>query len=299
MADTKLVFVTGATGAQGGSVARHLLQDSSYSVRALTRRASSDAAQSLRDAGAEVVEGDLEDAGTLQELIQGCDAVFGVTNYWEHFDREKIHGKNLVDAVAAAGVDHFVFSTLPHVNKLTRGEYTVPHFDIKGELEDYTSNKGLNATFVHVAFYYENFIHFFPLQEAEDGSLRFGFPQGDTPLAAVSAADIGGVVKAIFDRPDEYIGKTVGIVGDDLPPAEYAEIMTRHLGRKVSYQYIPRDDFAALGFPGAQDLADMFDYNRTNIPNRKNDLEHSRSLYPDMTSFDRWVQQHTDELNPA
>jgi len=141
-----------------------------------------------------------------------------------------------------------------------------------------------------VAFYYENFLDFFLPKLQEDGSYLFGFPQGDTPLAAVSVEDVGGVVATIFERPDEFRNQTVGIVGDDLPCSKYAEIMSRVLGKKIIYRYIPREVFAKLGFPGAEDLANMFEYNRLFIPNRQADLEQSLALYPEMQRFEPWVE---------
>ncbi|MFQ5817624.1 MAG: NmrA/HSCARG family protein [Terriglobia bacterium] len=289
MTEPKTILVTGATGAQGGGVARQLLAGGKFAVRCLSRNPNSEKATALKQAGAEVVKGDFEDVASLRSALTGCYGVFGVTNYWEHFEKEYPQGKNLMDAVAAAKVEHFVFSALPYAKKLTQGALAVPHFDSKGQLEEYGRGRGLAATFVHVAFYFENFLFFFPPQKQADGTFSFGFPQGDTPLAGVAVEDVGGVVAAIFDRRAEFRGKTVGIVGDDLPSQRYAEIMTRVLGKKVVYNYIPREVFASFTFPGAEDLANMFEFNRLHIPNRKADLEQSRTLYPRMQSFESWL----------
>lgn len=297
--DRRLILVTGATGAQGGSVTRHLLKRGTFGVRALTRDPDSAKAEALRQAGAEVVRGDLEDPAGLRAALDGCYGCYGVTNFWEHFEREAELGRNLVDAVAASGVEHFVFSTLPNVKQLTDGELEVPHFDIKGELEDYARGRDIPATFVHIAFYYENFLAFFPPQKQEDGSFVVGFPQGDTPLAGVAAEDVGGVVAVIFERRDEFLGKTLYIVGDDIPAADYATIMSRVLGRDVSYRHIPRDVFAGFGFPGAEDIANMFEFYRTRVPNRRADLERSRSLYAGMQGFEAWLEAHRDEMLAA
>lgn len=289
MATQQHIVVLGATGAQGGSVAHHLLQSGKFVVRALTRNPDSEKALALKKAGAEVVKGDLDDVGSLQAALEGAYGVFGVTNFWEHFDKEAQHGRNLVDAVAAANVEHFVFSTLPHVKKITNGELDVPHFDIKGQLEEYARSRGLKATFVHLAFYFENFLFFFPPQKQEDGTFAFGFPQGDTPLAGLAVGDLGGIVTPVFESPDRFIGKTIYVVGDDLPPKTYAEIMTRVLGKPVSYNFIPRDVFASFDFPGADDLANMFDYYRRFVPNRQTELEQCRALYPKLQTFEEWL----------
>lgn len=292
MAKRNVILITGATGAQGGSVAAHLLKGGTFAVRALTRNPQSDRARGLAREGAEVVAGDLADRASVERALAGCHGCFGVTNFWEHFGKEAEHGRNLVEAVAASGVRHFVFSTLPAVKKITGGELDVPHFDIKGELEEHARVRELPATFVHIAFYYENFLTFFPPQKQEDGSYSFGFPQGDTPLAMVSVEDVGGIVAPVFTRREEFLGRTIGIVGDDRPCAEYASDMSRVLGKTIRYQHIPREVFAGFGFPGADDLANMFEFNRTRIPNRNADLEESRKLYAQIRTFYTWLEQN-------
>jgi uncharacterized protein YbjT (DUF2867 family) len=298
MSDKK-ILVLGATGAQGGGVARHLLASGDVSVRCLTRNPNSDKAAALASAGAEVLKGDLDNIDSVFAAAKGCWGVFAVTNFWEHFGKEKEfqQGKNVVDAVSQAGVEHMVFSTLPHVSKITKGALDVPHFDGKGQIEEYARTTGAGATFLHVAFYYENWLSFFPPQKQEDGSFVFGFPQGDTKLAAVCVEDVGGVVAGIFNDPSRYKDKVVGAVGDDLPAANYANMMSRALGKQIVYNYIPRDVFASFEFPGAEDLANMFEYNRLHIPDRQADLEESRLLYPRMQSFETWIRANKTKFN--
>lgn len=296
MAEEKTILVTGATGAQGGGVVRHLLKGGKFRVRCLTRNPESERAQALVQAGAEVARGDLGNPESLQTAMEGCYGVFGVTNFWEHFEKESFHGKNLIDAVKESAIEHFVFSTLPDTQKLSDGKLEVPHFDMKARMEEYGRSLKLPATYARVAFYYENFLSFFPPKLQEDGSFMFGFPQGDTPLAAVSSEDVGGVVATIFDRPDKFLNQTVGIVGDDQPCADYAEIMSRVLGKKIIYRYIPLEVFSKLGFPGAEDLANMFEYNRLFIPNRQADLEQSLALFPEMRRFESWVDANRQKF---
>jgi uncharacterized protein YbjT (DUF2867 family) len=285
----KTILVIGATGAQGGSVARHLLARGEFAVRALTRNPDSEASKELRWLGAETVLGTLDDRASLRAALKDVYGVFGVTNYWEHFAKELEHGRNLINAVAGAHVEHFVFSSLPSVYKESNGELSAPHMDLKFELEEYARSLGIPSTFVHVAFYYDNFFSFFPPQKSEDGKYHFGFPQGDTPLAGVAAEDIGGPVASIFGDPAEYIGRTVGIVGEDLTGRDYAAILSAISGKEVQYNHVPREIFAAYGFPGADDLADMFDFNRRFIPNRSADIRQSRNLYPAMQTFEQWA----------
>ena len=293
------ILVVGATGAQGGSVARHLLRAGSYEVRCLTRRPGSPAARQIAELGGEVVEGDLSNPADLRAALRGCDGAFGVTNYWEHFEREFEHGRNFVDALMASGIQHAVISTLPHAKLLSGGRLAVPHLDTKGRIEEYARSAGLPATYVHVAFYYENFLNYFPPRRQRDGRYVFGFPQGSTPLAAVAAEDLGGVVAAIFAESFWYREKVVGVVGDDLRCDDYAEVMHRVLGREFAYRYIAHDAFAAQGFPGARDLADMFEFNRQYVPNRRLDLAKARELYPEIRPFERWLRSHAPAFERA
>jgi uncharacterized protein YbjT (DUF2867 family) len=292
----KTILVFGATGAQGGSVARNLLSRGKFGVRAITRKPDSDAANALRALGAEIAPGDLDDPASLDVALEGVYGAFGVTNFWEHFDREEIHGRNLVNAVAKAGVEHFIFSTLPPIAKETNGALKSPHFDLKAEHEELARKLGIPATFVHVPFYYENFLYFFPPRPAGDGTYSFGFPQGDTPLAAISVDDVGKLVAPMFEHPEQYIGKVVKLAGDEIPPAEYAEALSRASGKRVSYFHVPRETFAALGFPGAEDLADMFEYYRVHMPSRAADLETCRAIAPDLQSFAEWTMKNAGKL---
>lgn len=296
----KTVLVTGATGLQGGSVARHLLGSGYYNVRCLTRNTNSEKARALRAAGAQLAAGDLADRASLTSAMTGCDAVFAVTNWWEGLDsaKEVAHGRNLVDAAVETRIAQFLFSTLPGAKTISGGKIPVAHLDTKEVIEQYARSQGLNGVYFNVAFYFENFISFQMLQSQPDGTLAFGFPQGDVPLAGVGIEDLGGVVKAVLERWDEFQGKVVGVVGDDKPCSEYAEVMTRVLGRKTVYQHIPRDAYAKFPFPGAEDLAAMFEFNRLYIPNRKADVELCRRLYPAMRDFESWLKANRAMFQP-
>ena len=292
----KTILVFGATGAQGGSVARNLLSRDRFDVRALTRKPDSPAAQELRSLGAEIVRGDLDDAASVRAALKGVYGVYGVTNFWEHFEKEGPQGRTLVEAVAAANVDHFIYSTLPPIEKATGGALKSPHFDLKAEHEELARRLAIPSTFVHVPYYYENFLYFFPPRPAGDGTYQFGFPQGDTPLAAISVEDVGKIVAPMFEQPSQWMGKVVKLAGDEIPAAEYAAAMSRATGLNIRYAYVPRETFAALGFPGAEDLADMFEYYRLHIPSRKRDIEAGRAIAPDLQSFETWVTRNAARL---
>ena len=268
------------------------MKQKKFAVRILTRDAGSGRARSLQKAGAEIVQGDMGDINSLFSAMQGCYGVYGVTNFWEHFAREYQLGINIIDAAKAAGIKHLVLHSMPDYYKLSNGLYSVPQYDIKAAVEQYSRRQGMLATYLQMGFYYENFFTQFPLQKDNRGEFYFGFPQGDTPLAAVSVEDVGGIVASVFDHPAEYIGRTICAVGDDLTSEQYAAVMSEVLQRTVYYQYIERNEYAAYNFPGAEELANMFEVQRLFIPSRQADLEESRKLNPSMQSFPEWVSRN-------
>jgi len=292
----KTIFVTGATGGQGGSVVRHLLADGKFKVKALTRNPDSDKAKELKALGAELVKGDANDEAAMAEAMKGCYGVFGVTNFWEHFDKEYDHGINIINAVVKSGVPNFVLSTLANYEKITNGKFKVPHFDLKAKFQEHAASVKPDTIFIHVAFYYENFLSFFPPQKNEDGSLSFGFPQGDTKLSAVAVEDVGGIVNTIFNDPEQFYGKVIGAVGEDITGNEYADIMTKVLGKKFNYSYIPHDVYSKLDFPGAEELANMFEAQRLFVPQRQKDLEEAKRLFPGIRSFEQWLGANKDKF---
>ena len=299
MEQKKIILVTGATGAQGGSVARHLLAEGEFSVRCLTRNAKSNEALALANAGAELVEGNMDDVNSLLLAMKGVYGVFGVTNFWEHFENEYQHGKNIIDAVVESNVAHFIFSSLPPAEKISNGRFIVPHFDIKAALQEYAKSLRPDTSFVHVAGYYDNFATFCLPQKAADGNYYLQLPQGDTKYASFDVEDLGGVVASIFRFPAVYKGRTVGVVGADMPCADYAAIMSKVLQLNIFYKAVSQEEYAALGFPGAEELAAMYTYNKLHIPNREMDLIESYGLYPSMQTFESWLIKNKKRFQEA
>ncbi len=137
----------------------------------------------------------------------------------------------------------------------------------------------------------------FAIQKREDGNFHFGFPQGETKLGGVSVKDVGGVIAAIFERRNDYLEKTVRIVSETKTPDEYAEIMSKILGVKVIYDYIPRETFAGLGFPGAADLADMFEFYKKYITDESQAIEESKRLFPGIKDFETWMVENKSKFD--
>src|SRR5258708_20818145 len=212
MADRTLV--TGGTGRQGGAVGRALLKLGKAEMRCLTRHPDSEAAKTFKQLGADVVKADFDDPASLNPVLRGCTGVFGVTNFWEAFLREYEQGANLIDAASEAGVAHLVLSTLPSAAKISNGAIAAPLFETKARMEEHARLRGVPFTFVHVAFYFENFINYFPPQRQADGNYGFGFPMAEAPLAALAVDDTGGVVTAIFESRPAFLGTTLDFVGD-------------------------------------------------------------------------------------
>src|SRR5436190_769580 len=229
MADKKIIAVVGATGTQGGGLARAILADPSggFAVRAITRDPGKENAKVLAAKGAEVVQANLDDVESLKKAFAGAYGVYAVTNFWEHFsgEKEKAQAKNIADAAKAAGVKHVIWSTLEDIRKFMKADdkrmpmlqqkYRVPHFDAKAEAN--SSFSGLPTTFLVTSFYWDN-LYMFGLapKKGEDGKLAWAFPMGTAKMAGIAAEDIGKVAYGIFKAGNQYIGKTVGIMGEAL-----------------------------------------------------------------------------------
>jgi uncharacterized protein YbjT (DUF2867 family) len=313
MPDRKIIAVIGATGAQGGGLVRAILADrsSGFLVRAVTRNPDSEKAQSLRAAGAEVVGADIDDPATLGKAFAGAYGAFCVTNFWEHFspERELDQARNMAQAAKAAGVQHVIWSTLEDTRKWVPlesdqmptlgGKYKVPHFDAKGEADDVFRHAGVPTTFLLTAFYWENFIYFGSgPQRGPDGSLALVFPMDDKKLPGIAVEDIGKAAYAIFKRGKEFIGKTVAIAGEHLSGEEMARAMSAALGQEIRYQNVPPEVYRGFGFPGADDLGNMFQFKRdfndyfVGIRN----LDDVRRLNPELQSFEEWLAVHKEQI---
>lgn len=292
-ASKPVILVTGATGPQGGSVARHLLARGHVAVRALVRNTRTPAARALASAGATLVTGDLGDADAVHRAMDGAWGLFGVTDWWEHFDAEYRHGVHLVEAARDVGVHHVVLSTQQGVQGPSDYALRARHHDLKAEIESYARVQQLPATFVHVAFGFEELFSLVPPVRDADGHTTFRFPLGEGALPAVSLDDVGGVVATIFEQYEPFIGRTVPIVGEAQPMQEFAAIMTAMLRMPVAYEHESRERFARREQLGASDLADMFHYWRTRASDWQDALEASRVLYPAIRDFPTWLAERT------
>jgi uncharacterized protein YbjT (DUF2867 family) len=311
MADKKVIAVIGATGAQGGGLVRAIAADSSgeFSARAITRDASSEKAEALKSLGVEVVQADLDDRASLESAFAGAYGVFGVTNFWEHFSPEKEieQAGNIAAAAKTAGVTHVIWSTLedtrlwvpldddrmPTLNE----KWKVPHYDGKGEAN--SAFAGLPVTLLETSFYWENMIYFgMGPQRGEDGSLAITFPIAEAHLSGMAAEDIGKAALGIFKAGDEYIGKTVSIAGEHATGAEMAAALTDAFGEPVAYNAVSPEAYRGFGFPGAEDLGNMFQVT-TEFESEygsKRDVDATRKLNPELKDFRGWLAENKDRI---
>jgi uncharacterized protein YbjT (DUF2867 family) len=254
----------------------------------------------------------LDDQASLERALAGAYGAFGVTNYWEHFSPEKelVQAANLARAAKAAGLKHVIWSTLEDTRRWVplddqrmptlMGKYKVPHFDAKGEADQLFRDLGVPTTFLPTAFYWDNMIHFGSgPQKGPDGRLALAFPMDDKKLPAIAVEDIGKAAYTIFQRGAEFIGRTVGIAGEHLSGPEMAATMSRALGREIGFNAVPPEVYRGFGFPGADDLGNMFQFKRdfNDYYRGVRSVDFSRSLNPELQSFETWLARHKDEIH--
>jgi uncharacterized protein YbjT (DUF2867 family) len=313
MNNKRIIAVVGATGAQGGGLVREILNDASggFAVRAITRDAGSDKAKELAKAGAEVVAADVDDAESLKRAFQGAYGAYCVTFFWAHFSPEKelAEARAMATAARDARLQHVIWSTLEDTrqwvplndNRLPTlmGKYKVPHFDAKGEANRVFSELGVPTTFLLTSFYWDNFIHFgMGPKKGANGHLAITLPMDDKKLPGIAAEDIGRCAYGIFKKGREFIGKTVGIAGAHLTGTQMASSFTRALGREVRYSAVTPEAYRGFGFPGAEDLGNMFQFKRDFEKEfcGARSLEFSRALNPALQDFDTWLERNKSRI---
>jgi len=201
----RLIVVAGATGKQGGAVARSLLERG-FQVRALTRNPQKPEAQALADQGAEVVQGDMEDRSSMERALEGAYGIFSVQNFWESgYDGEVQQGKGVADAAKAAGVEHLVYSSVGSAHRQTG----IPHFESKWEVENHVRQIGLPYTILRPTAFMQNWE--WTREMILGGTLAQPFDP-DKPFQQVAVEDVGTFAAIAFENPDRWIGREVEIL---------------------------------------------------------------------------------------
>ncbi len=304
--DKKIIAVMGATGAQGGGLVRAILADTEgpFVARAITRQPDSEKGRALAALGVEVVAGDADRPESLDRAFAGAHGAFCVTSFWEHMspDRELAQAAALARATRRAGVEQAVWSTLEDTRlripldsdrlPTLQAKYKVPHFDAKGEADAIFAAEGAPTSYLLAAWYWDNMIHFGAgPRRGEDGKLTLALPLGGTKLPGIAAADIGGCALGLFRRGAVAVGERAGIAAAILSGEEIAAALARHLGEPVGFYDVPFDVYRGFGFPGADDLANMFEYQAILGEEflRARSVETTRALNPGYQSFDTWL----------
>lgn len=313
MADKKIIAVLGATGAQGGGLVRAILNDpqGGFAVRAITRDVNSDKAKALANLGAEVVAANVDEVASLKQAFAGAYGAYCVTFFWAHFSPEKelAEAKSMAEAAKHAGLRHVIWSTLEDTRKWVplsdsrmptlKDKYKVPHFDAKGEANHFFTDLGLPVTFLLTSFYWDNFIYFgMGPKKGPDGKLAITLPMGDKKLPSMAAEDIGRCAYGIFKKGRKFIGKTVGIAGEHLTGGQLAAGFSSMLGQDVRYNAVSPEVYRGFGFPGADDLGNMFQFNgdfESYFCGARN-LATARALNPALQTFAGWLSANKSRI---
>ena len=266
-------------------------------------------ARALAELGAEVVEADLDDPASLGRAFAGAYGGFFVTNFWEHFspEREIVQAGNMARAAREVGLEHVIWSTLEDTRRRVplsdprmptlQGKYKVPHFDGKGEAD--ALFEGLPVTYLLTSFYWDNLIHFgMGPKKGADGRLAFTLPMADKKLPGIAVEDIGRAAYGIFQRGAEFVGRRIGIAGEHLTGAQMAAALSRALGKQVVHDAATPAAYRELGFPGADDLGNMFQY-KAEFEREfcgARDLALSRSLNPRLQTFAQWLDANKGRI---
>ncbi len=313
MADKKIIAVVGATGTQGGGLVRAILGDSSggFAVRALTRDVDSEKAQELAKLGAEVVQADLDSGPSLMAAFDGAYGAFCVTFFFEHFvpEKELVQAAAMAQAAKQAGLKHVVWSTYEDTRKFVplsddrmptlMEKYKVPQFDAKAEANKAFSQFGVPVTYMLTSFYWENLIYMgMGPRKGAGGKLELTLPMGDKRLPGIAAEDVGRCAYCIFKAGFDLLGKTVGVAGDHATGAQMAAALAKELGQAVAYNPLTPEEYRELGFPGADEFGNMFQFMQdfeSEFCGARN-LDSARALNPSLQTFGGWLSKNKDRI---
>jgi uncharacterized protein YbjT (DUF2867 family) len=312
MLSKKIIVVFGATGAQGGGLAHAILNDpnSEFAVRAVTRNRGSDKAKALAKIGAEIVTADIDDPQSMKRVLKGSYGAYFVTFFWSHLsaEREYEEAHGMAKAAKDAGLEHVIWSTLEDTRKYIQldddrmptlqGKYKIPHFDAKGAANHFFIDLKVPVTFLMASFYWDNLITSGP-KKGPDGKLYLTLPLDDKKMAGIASEDIGKCAYGIFKKGKELIGKTIGVSGEHLTGKEMATALSSALGKEVLYNNVTPDTFRSFGFPGAEELGNMFQFYRDfdKECNSVRDVNFSRKLNPELKSFQQWLSENAQRIS--
>jgi uncharacterized protein YbjT (DUF2867 family) len=283
----RTILVTGATGNQGGSIARHLLQLGKFKVRAMVRDENKPAAKALKQLGAELILADFNDRASLDRAVQGVYGVFSIQDFREGADVEIQHGNAIADAAKASGVQHFVYSSVGSAERNTG----IPHFDSKFQVEEHIRSLGLPHTILRPVFFFYNYNGMLPM--VKNGTL----PQPlspDTKLQQLSEEDYGEMVAEVFERPADFANRAIEVASVEMTMPEIAAAFSHVLGKKVEYQQIP---FEAFEQQAGEEVTTMFCWFE-NVGYGA-DFAQLKRDFPAPTDFESYLRDHVVMGSPS
>ena len=289
----KTIVVIGATGSQGKGVVNTLVQDGSFNVRATTRNP-----EKYSGKAHETVFADLTDLHSLKDAFKDAYGVFVVTDFWAGAD-EIAQGRNAVEAAKAAGVQHFIWSTLPDVESISKGEFDVPHFSNKSKVDDVVKNARFKyTTFVEAPFYFQNLIGRLAPQEKQDGTTGWTFPLDPTKKVIhwSDINDMGKVVAGAFLQPEKAgNGNYLALATELSSFNDVLEAYKKH-GAAYSFTQVPGEIFSTF-FEGAKEMAEMCGFWEKYTymgPDSASKIELAKEIATsEYVTFDQWIKQNS------
>jgi uncharacterized protein YbjT (DUF2867 family) len=288
----KTIAVVGATGAQGNGLVNALFNEGTFNVRAITRNP-----EKYSGKAHEKAFGDLNNVQSLKEAFKNAYGVFVVTNFWEGAD-EITQVKNAVDAARGAGIEHFVWSTLPDVESISHGEFEVPHFTNKAKADNLVRSAGFTYyTFVQPPFYFQNFIHVMAPQPKQDGSTGWTLPIDPTKkiFHMADINDLGKVVTGVFLQPEKVGNGAYLSLATELNSFNDVIKAYKVNGKEYSFTQVPPEVFSTF-FEGAKEVAAMLRYFEKHTymgPNSKAQIELAEEIATKkFVSFQEWIGQN-------
>jgi uncharacterized protein YbjT (DUF2867 family) len=277
--ETRVILVAGATGKQGGAAVRHLL-GGTFRVRALTRDPEAGRAQPLREIGAELVQGDLTDRASLDKALAGAWGVFSMATPFEAGPEAEVRqGTTLGDAAKAAGVRHYVYSSVGGADR----DSGVPHFESKWAIENHLRSLDLPLTIIRPTYFFENFAGGWSLQPTDEGYALAMPLSPERTLQAAAVDDVGAFAALAFREPDRFRGQEFELAGDEMTGPGYCEAMSRDLGTPVRYQQLRWEAIRGR----SEDVYRMYDFFERE--GYAADIAHLRELHPGLQSFQAWL----------
>ena len=272
------ILVVGATGRQGGAVARYLT-GAGWKVRAMTRNAAGPKAMALGGLDVELVEADLEDRTSLAKALEGIYGVFAaITPYEKGVEAESRQGKNLVEAAKLASVSHFVYSSVGGADRNTG----IPHFESKWAIENHLRRSMVPYTILRHASFMENFSNPYNKKSILSGRLESTLAP-ETRLQMIAVDDIGGIAALAFGAPDQWMSRAIEIAGDQKTMPEVAELFSRSMGIQVNYV---RTSLDAVPNPDLRAMQEWF---------RKGgyqaDIEELKKIRPELMDLKEWLKR--------